>query len=268
MRPQKIANPLNNQRRTYMVRIRLRREGKKGQPSYRIVAADREAPRDGRFLEILGHYNPRTNPSTIFVKEDRVYDWISRGAQPSDSVWQIFRQSGTDERIKRFKAGEDVETLLAEAEAARVEVDPRTRRYEAAPAKPAKPAPAAPKAEPKAEPVKPEALAEEMEAVEPEVEPEMEAKAEAPAEETEAAEPEAGSEMEAKAEAPAEEAEAAETGAGMEAEAAPEMELDQVVAEVEEEEEDTDTEEESGDTEEETEAESESEDDEAEAKEA
>ena len=110
-----------------MVRIRLRREGKKGQPSYRIVAADKEAPRDGRFLEILGHYNPRTEPATIVVKEDRVYEWISKGAQPSDSVWQVLRQIGADERIKRFKAGEDVEKLLDEAAAARREVDPRTR---------------------------------------------------------------------------------------------------------------------------------------------
>jgi len=111
-----------------MVRIRLRREGKRGQPSYRIVVADKEAPRDGHFLEILGHYNPRTTPATIVVKEDRVYEWIGKGAQPSESVWQIFHQIGTDERIKRFKAGEDLETLLSEAAQAQPEVDPRTRR--------------------------------------------------------------------------------------------------------------------------------------------
>lgn len=117
-----------------MVRIRLRREGKKGQPTYRIVAADREAPRNGRFLEILGHYNPRTEPATIVVKEDRVYDWISRGAQPSDSVVQLFRRTGTLDRIKRFKAGEDLEKLLEEATAAVTEVDPRTRRDPETPA--------------------------------------------------------------------------------------------------------------------------------------
>jgi len=101
-----------------MVRIRLRRVGAKGQPSYRIIAADKEAPRDGRFLEILGFYNPRTNPSTIQVKEDRVFDWISKGAQMSDSVQQIFRSSGTLERYERFKQGEDIEVLLQEARAA------------------------------------------------------------------------------------------------------------------------------------------------------
>ncbi|MCK5314915.1 MAG: 30S ribosomal protein S16, partial [Anaerolineales bacterium] len=68
-----------------MVRIRLRRVGAKGQPSYRVVAADKESPRDGRFLEILGHYNPRTEPATIHLNEDRIYDWMSKGAQPSDA---------------------------------------------------------------------------------------------------------------------------------------------------------------------------------------
>jgi len=66
-----------------MVKIRLRRVGLKNQPSYRIVAADKEKPRDGRFLEILGFYNPRTEPSTIEVKEERVYYWLSNGAQLS-----------------------------------------------------------------------------------------------------------------------------------------------------------------------------------------
>ncbi len=101
-----------------MVRIRLRRVGAKKQPSYRVVAADLEHPRDGRFLEILGFYNPRTKPETIELHEDRVYDWISRGAQPSESVSKLFRTIGLMERFERFKAGEPVETLLAEAKAA------------------------------------------------------------------------------------------------------------------------------------------------------
>jgi small subunit ribosomal protein S16 len=103
-----------------MVRIRLRRIGLKGQPTYRIVAAEKEAPRDGRFLEILGVYNPRTDPATIKVKEDRVYHWMKNGAQPSESVVQIFKSAGTLDRFDRFKKGEAVETLVAEAEAAEV----------------------------------------------------------------------------------------------------------------------------------------------------
>jgi small subunit ribosomal protein S16 len=109
-----------------MVRIRLRRIGSTHQPSYRIVAADREAPRDGRFLEILGQYNPRTQPSTIVVKEDRIYEWMSKGAQPSDSVGQIFRSIGLPGRFERFKKGEALETLLAEAAQAQPVVNPKT----------------------------------------------------------------------------------------------------------------------------------------------
>lgn len=113
-----------------MVRIRLRRVGAKKQPSYRIVVADKEAPRDGRFLEILGHYNPRTQPETIHMEEDRVFYWLSVGAQPSDSVSQLFKTMGTMERYQRFKAGEDVGVLLEEAAAAEAarNVQPKTRR--------------------------------------------------------------------------------------------------------------------------------------------
>ena len=98
-----------------MVRIRLRRIGLKGQPSYRIVAADKESPRDGRFLEILGFYNPRTEPTTLTVKEDRVFHWMSNGAKPTESVEQLFKSAGTLERWERFRKGEDVETLMKEA---------------------------------------------------------------------------------------------------------------------------------------------------------
>jgi small subunit ribosomal protein S16 len=101
-----------------MVRIRLRRTGLKGQPSYRVVVADKEAPRDGRFLEILGFYNPRTEPFTLVIKEDRVYDWIAKGAQPSESVIKLFNSTGVTARCARFKAGESAEILLAEAKTA------------------------------------------------------------------------------------------------------------------------------------------------------
>ena len=98
-----------------MVRIRLRRVGAKRQPSYRIVAADKEAPRDGAFLEILGMYNPRTEPATIQLKEDRIFDWIDKGAQPTESVTQILRSAGALDRYERYRKGEAIETLMEEA---------------------------------------------------------------------------------------------------------------------------------------------------------
>ncbi len=111
-----------------MVRIRLRRVGSRNQPSYRIVAADRESPRDGKFLEVIGHYNPRTDPSTIQIDEARLFHWMKNGAQPSDSVVSALRSLGTWDRWERYKGGENLEKLLKEAEAAIPEVDPRTRR--------------------------------------------------------------------------------------------------------------------------------------------
>lgn len=98
-----------------MVRIRLRRTGLRNQPSYRIVATEKESPRDGRFLEILGSYNPRTEPFTFVVAEDRVYHWLGNGAQPSDSVRQLFTTVGLLERYNKFKSGEKLEKVLEEA---------------------------------------------------------------------------------------------------------------------------------------------------------
>ena len=113
-----------------MVRIRLRRIGLKGQPSYRIVAADKESPRDGRFLEILGFYNPRTQPATIQLKEERIYHWMSNGAQPSESALQVFKSAGLLDRYERYKKGEVLETLLEEAKAADAKrnITDKTRR--------------------------------------------------------------------------------------------------------------------------------------------
>jgi small subunit ribosomal protein S16 len=76
------------------VRIRLARHGAKKRPFYRIVAAPSESPRDGRFLEVLGTYNPLTDPATITVQEDRVLDWLGKGAQPSDTVRSLLRKTG------------------------------------------------------------------------------------------------------------------------------------------------------------------------------
>jgi len=101
-----------------MVRIRLRRVGLKGQPSYRIVIANQESPRDGRFIEIVGFYNPRTQPATMDIDEAKVFNWMNKGAQPTESVAQIFKTTGTLDRFARFKNGEAIETLVAEAEEA------------------------------------------------------------------------------------------------------------------------------------------------------
>jgi small subunit ribosomal protein S16 len=113
-----------------MVRIRLRKMGLRHQPSYRIVVADRESPRDGRFLEVVGTYNPRTEPSTILVEEERIYHWLRNGAQPSESVARLLNQVGLTERFERLKKGEAEEKLLKEAEAARAArvVSPKTQR--------------------------------------------------------------------------------------------------------------------------------------------
>ena len=93
------------------VHIRLLRMGKKKQPFYRIVAADSRRARDGRFLEILGTYNPITRPAEVKVAEDRVYHWLNEGATPTDTVDSLFTQIGlTEKRLKAIK-GEDVSEI-------------------------------------------------------------------------------------------------------------------------------------------------------------
>ena len=97
-----------------MLRIRLRRVGAKKQPSYRIVVAESTSPRDGKFVEVIGYYNPRTEPETVTIKEARALYWLSVGAQPSDPVVRLFKNNGTLERFARLKAGESLEVLVAE----------------------------------------------------------------------------------------------------------------------------------------------------------
>jgi small subunit ribosomal protein S16 len=101
-----------------MVRLRLRKVGSKAQPSFRLVAAEREHPRDGRFLEEVGYYNPRTHPAFITVDEALAFKWLKNGAQPTESVAKLFKVTGTFERFERFKKGEALETLAAEAKEA------------------------------------------------------------------------------------------------------------------------------------------------------
>jgi small subunit ribosomal protein S16 len=76
------------------VKLRLTRVGSKKNPVYRIVAADSRSPRDGKFLEIVGRYNPQTDPSTIDLDEDKVRDWLSKGAQPSATVQRLLKVKG------------------------------------------------------------------------------------------------------------------------------------------------------------------------------
>lgn len=87
------------------VRLRLRREGTKKAPHYRIVAADRRSPRDGRFIEIIGSYNPRTDPSTIEIDEDRALYWLRNGAQPTNQVANLLQISGVWEQFRPGEAG-------------------------------------------------------------------------------------------------------------------------------------------------------------------
>lgn len=135
-----------------MVRIRLRRVGAKGQPSYRIVVADRESPRDGRFLEVIGHYNPRTSPADIDLDEGRLYHWLKSGAQPSESVLRLLKTFGAWARWERYAGGEPLDTLLAEAKTAGLPADVRTRRDDVAPKRAARKPKAKVAEEPAAEP--------------------------------------------------------------------------------------------------------------------
>ena len=83
-----------------MLRIRLRRTGAKNQPSYRVVVADSRAARDGAFVDLIGHYNPRTDPPTIVIDEEKALKWLRQGAQPSEAVERMLRNMGTLEKVK------------------------------------------------------------------------------------------------------------------------------------------------------------------------
>ena len=82
------------------VRLRLTRVGGRKDPVWRIVAADQRSPRDGRNIDILGQYNPQTEPSTINIDEDKVRDWLSKGAQPTPQVRKLLRTQGIDVAVR------------------------------------------------------------------------------------------------------------------------------------------------------------------------
>lgn len=114
-----------------MVRIRLRRQGLKRQPSYRVVVTDQRKARNGSYLENIGHYNPRTRPATEIIEEDRALYWLSVGAQPSDAVRRLLEHTGTWERFQRLTAGETLEDLVKEADANRGELPSPKTNYPA-----------------------------------------------------------------------------------------------------------------------------------------
>ena len=86
-----------------MLKIRLRRVGAKKKPSYRLVVADVRAPRDGAFVDIVGHYNPLTDPETVVIKEEKVLYWLKQGAKPTDTTARLLDKAGILEKFKLVK---------------------------------------------------------------------------------------------------------------------------------------------------------------------
>jgi small subunit ribosomal protein S16 len=117
-----------------MLRIRLTRVGKKRQPYYRVVVADAEAKRDGRIVENIGHYTALTDPITFAIKEERALYWLSVGAQPTDAVRRLLEKQGTLERLARLKAGEPMETLVAEIQESAPAAAAASKKAKVAPA--------------------------------------------------------------------------------------------------------------------------------------
>jgi small subunit ribosomal protein S16 len=97
-----------------VIKLRLRRMGAKKRPFYRIVAAEHSSPRDGRFIEILGHYDPLTEPATVKVNEERVRHWLSVGAKPSETVEGLLKRAGVIAAAASAPA-EETATSAAEA---------------------------------------------------------------------------------------------------------------------------------------------------------
>ncbi|HTY37807.1 MAG TPA: 30S ribosomal protein S16 [Bacteroidota bacterium] len=147
-----------------MVKLRLRRAGKKKHPIYKIVAADIRSPRDGRFIESIGQYDPNINPILLSVKDERVFYWLRKGAQPTDTVRSLLQRKGLWLRWSLIKRGvDDAKTQailekwqMQQAEKAQREADRKSRRAQKKkkaaekPAETAAPAPAEPAAQPAA----------------------------------------------------------------------------------------------------------------------
>ena len=83
-----------------MVKIRLRRMGRRNKPFYRVVVTDSRSPRDGKFIEIIGHYNPLTDPASVSIDEEKALKWLRYGAQPSDTVRSLLSKLGIMDKVK------------------------------------------------------------------------------------------------------------------------------------------------------------------------
>lgn len=105
-----------------MVKIRLRRTGAKKQPHYRVVVTESRSPRDGRFIEIIGHYNPRTEPPTVEISAERALYWLSVGAQPSEAVRRMLDKLGIMAQVTAVRKGDvSIEEILAQLELTKAE---------------------------------------------------------------------------------------------------------------------------------------------------
>jgi len=163
-----------------VVKLRLRRIGKKKHPIYKVVAADTRSPRNGGYIEAVGSYDPNVNPVMLKFRDERIFHWLRKGAQPTDTVRSLFRRSGLWLRWSLLKRGTEEAKIqgvmerwqMAQAERPKREADRKARRADrkkkaAAESAPEQAAPAAPAAEtPAPEAKAPEAKAPEAKAPE------------------------------------------------------------------------------------------------------
>ncbi len=98
-----IVHNIEKESQVRMVKIRLRRVGAKGKPSYRLVVADVRSPRDGAFIDIIGHYNPLTDPETVVINEEKARHWLKQGAKPTDTAARLLTKAGIIEKSKTSK---------------------------------------------------------------------------------------------------------------------------------------------------------------------
>lgn len=117
------------------VKLRLRRMGAKKRPIYRIVAIDSRRAREGRFVDMMGYYNPIVKPALVKVDEEKIFKWLKQGATPSDTVHTLFSQIGINEKWELLRAGKDISGV--EIKTTITERKKRTRKAKAASAAPA-----------------------------------------------------------------------------------------------------------------------------------